>query len=164
MVGCGRLTCLGILATGFACASLLGVDHDYRWAEGTADPGVRCADGGTYCTPSLELCCLHAGQGSACVAAGPGLEPCQGYTPIRCDDPADCGDGGLACCISLNPQQYLLETRCDLQCTDQDAAASEWLALCDPSAPASCASGTTCQPLVVGDFASQPGWFHACQP
>jgi hypothetical protein len=38
-----------------ACASILGVDHDYTVGDGAAgDLGIRCADGGTYCPPSQQ--------------------------------------------------------------------------------------------------------------
>jgi len=155
-----RLAWIAAIAGSTACAAVLGVDRDYRLGEGPASPGIRCADGGTYCEPLAQICCLRASQGSECVSTAPGADPCQGFTSIRCDDPADCGDAGLSCCISLNPQQYLLETRCGVSCPDAGGPLS--FALCDPLAAATCSPGTTCRPLPVGNFAD-PEWFHACQ-
>jgi hypothetical protein len=156
-----RLAWLVAVATITACAAIVGVDHDYRLGGGSADQGIRCADGGTYCEPQAQICCLQAPQGSSeCLDAAPGQEPCQGYTSIRCDDPTDCGDAGLMCCISLNPQDYLLETRCSSTCPDAGSGLS--FALCDPSASATCAAGTSCKALPVGNFGNTE-WFHACQ-
>jgi hypothetical protein len=147
------------LATSTACASILGVDHDY--ALGDVDPGVRCADGGTFCEASSQLCCLHATEGySECVTGGPGSSPCQGWTPIYCDTPADCRDPDLgACCILLNDQTYLLQTQCQASCPD----AGLWYTACDPNASPTCAPGTTCKSLSVGEYRSSPEWWHACQ-
>jgi hypothetical protein len=155
-----HLAWAAVVATSAACASILGVDHDFTL--GDTDRGVRCADGGTYCEASSQLCCLHASQGySECVAGGPGTSPCQGETPIYCDDPADCPDPDLgACCISLNDQTYLLQTQCSASCPD----ASGWSLLCDPNTPPTCPPGTTCKSLSVGEYRSSPGWWHACQP
>jgi hypothetical protein len=146
-----------------ACASILGVDHDYTLGGAAEDPGIRCADGGTYCPPSEQICCLQGSQGSQCMDTGPGLAPCMGYTSIRCDDSADCGDAGLTCCISLNQQAYLLETACYLACPATNSAGVPWASLCNPNGGSACPPGMTCQPLRVGNFDSQPGWFHSCQ-
>jgi hypothetical protein len=155
-----HLAWTALVAGSAACASILGVDHDYRL--GDTDPGVRCADGGSYCEATSQLCCLHANPGySECVAGGPGTSPCQGATSIYCDDPADCRDPDLAaCCISLNDQLYLLQTQCSASCPD----AGGWSVLCDPNASPVCPPGTTCKSLYVGNYQSSPGWFHACQP
>jgi hypothetical protein len=155
-----RLAWTAVVGSSVACASILGVDHDYT-LEGV-DQGVRCTDGGTFCRTPSQLCCLHASQGySECVAGGPGTSPCQNSTPIYCDDPADCRDPGLgACCISLNDAQYLLQTQCSTSCPDAGGS----YVLCDPNASPGCPPGTTCRSLFVGNYQSSPGWFHACQP
>jgi hypothetical protein len=155
---------MAVAALSTACAAILGVDHDFTLGDnGAGDRGIRCADGGTFCLPSEQVCCLHASQGSQCEDAGPGVDPCAGYTSIRCDDPADCGDAGLGCCISLNQQSYLFETACYLTCPASNSEGVPWVSLCDPSVRSSCPPGTTCQPFHVENFASQPGWFSACQ-
>jgi hypothetical protein len=155
-----RLAWTAVVVSSAACASILGVDHDYTL--GDTDRGVRCADGGTYCEAGPQLCCLHASQGySECVTGAPGSSPCQGETPIYCDDPADCRDPGLgACCILLNSQEYLLQTQCQASCPD----AGLMYTVCDPNAAPTCAPGTTCQALFVANYQSSLDWWHACKP
>jgi hypothetical protein len=139
-----------------ACASILGVDHDFglgadAGADGV-DPGVRCGDGGTYCSSPAQECCLDADGGLACIQRANVSNPCPNGTDVQCDDSADCA--GQACCITLDMQHYILSTLCAPSCRSTESQ------LCNPAASQACSTGT-CSPLTVTTFPN--GWFHACQ-
>jgi hypothetical protein len=148
-----------------ACASVLGVDHDYAVGGDAGassgggpanDPGVRCLDGGAFCGRPAQECCLAPEASLACVDTVTGLDPCPGGTDIACDDPADCSVGEV-CCISLNSQMYILGTRCVPSCAANEST------VCDPAGPTAssqCTQGT-CKSIAVTNFPF--GWFHACQ-
>jgi hypothetical protein len=141
-----------------ACASILGVDHDFTvgpdaGADG-ADPGVRCGDGGPYCSTPMKECCLDSEGGLGCIQRAGVTTTCPNGTDIQCDDSADCA--GQACCITLEMQGYILSALC----AQSSSCANGTSRLCDPMAPAPCGSGT-CAPLMVRTFPY--GWFHACQ-
>jgi hypothetical protein len=139
-----------------ACASILGVDHDFvLGADAGADgvsPGVKCGDGGSYCPTPAQECCLDADGGLGCIPRAGVTSPCPNGTDIQCDDSADCM--GQACCITLDAQRYILSALCAPSCSTMESR------LCDPSAPQPCDNGT-CTVLTVTTF--PPGWFHACQ-
>jgi hypothetical protein len=140
-----------------ACASMLGVDHDFMLGDdagaGGGDRGVRCGDGSSYCARPAEECCLAGDGGLACIPLAGNASPCAGGTDVPCDDSADC-PSGQACCITLDPQSYILSTKCAAACGGGESR------LCDPAASQPCPGGA-CTALTVANFPS--GWFHACQ-
>jgi hypothetical protein len=142
-----------------ACASILGVDHDFTLGSdagaGGLDPGVRCGSGNgpSYCATPAQECCLSDDGGLACIQLAGVSSPCPGGTDIECDDSADC-PSGQACCINLDSQSYILSTLCAPACGSMQPR------LCDPSASQPCGSGT-CAALTVAN--PTIGWFHACQ-
>src|ERR1700722_8133897 len=107
-----------LVATGGGCASILGVDRDYvlgdsgaPMSDGSKPPfdasedtafGIRCDDGGVFCNPRTQECCLASDASLSCLTLG--MNACSSTgTDIFCDDSADC-DGGQVCCADVDSQ------------------------------------------------------------
>jgi len=159
---------LPVALAAVGCASVLGIAPEYVLGDGgdgdgeAPRTGIRCGDGGTFCDPATEECCLSQSASTLSCGMLSAQDPCPNGTDIPCDDSADC-KGGQACCIDLDSQDNLLGTRCASSCAAIGGGGS-WLELCAPSGGSSCASGT-CQAL--GNLQPAPPftptWFYACQ-
>jgi hypothetical protein len=106
----------------------------------TGDPGVLCSKSGsqqTFCTPTLEVCCvaLQPGSGRTCMPDG---VPCDGV-PVHCDDTADCL-AGQVCCGTQNNGNYV-----DVSCVADCPPQGNTFQFCDPKTN-DCPPQSQCQP------------------
>jgi hypothetical protein len=169
-LGCPSLAALECQGSGCADAASdgrpVGVDASARdaGADAAAETseagaqGIRCADGGVFCEPTSQECCVR--QGSSCVARV--ANSCSMGTDIFCDDPSQCA--GDPCWICLGKSGDLLGASCaHADLVNWGCGKTGALPLCRASGE--CEAGTTCEPLAVVGFASSPdaSWFSACQ-
>jgi hypothetical protein len=106
------------------------VMEDTGPGDAAPDPGVACGSG-TYCTPSVQTCCISTSGFGGMQRRCSNGNTCGSGTPVHCDDTADCPSGQV-CCGSVYANVYT-DVSCRMSCVPSPIGLTTNVRFCDPN-------------------------------